>query len=136
MERPATARKAEPVRRSWRPTEKDHCAYATTKAGVVGFTKSTAEALAPHDVRINAIAPGLIETEILDGVPQERLDEILVTATRRTVEGVRDLLRLPHDGVQLGRWRRTHDNVAMTTIDQTAAHKIVRLSLLPDPWQS
>lgn len=52
-------------------------AYATTKAGLVGFTKSTAEALAPHNVRMNAVAPGLIETEILDGVPQERIDTIV-----------------------------------------------------------
>lgn len=60
-------------------------AYATTKAGIVGFTKSTAEALAPHNVRINAIAPGLIETEILDGVPQERIDEIVATTPLRRI---------------------------------------------------
>ncbi|MFP6764893.1 MAG: SDR family NAD(P)-dependent oxidoreductase, partial [Planctomycetaceae bacterium] len=45
-------------------------AYAASKAGVTGFTKSAAEALATHNIRINAIAPGLIETEILDGVEQ------------------------------------------------------------------
>ena len=60
-------------------------AYATTKAGVVGFTKSTAEALAPHGVRINAIAPGLIATEILDGVPQERLNEIVESTPLRRI---------------------------------------------------
>ena len=55
-------------------------AYATAKAGLTGFTKSAAEALAPHGIRVNAVAPGLIETEILEGVPQETIDA-LVNAT-------------------------------------------------------
>lgn len=66
-------------------------AYATTKAGVVGFTKSTAEALAPHGVRINAIAPGLIETEILDGVPQEKLDDIVSATPLRRIGKPQDI---------------------------------------------
>jgi 3-oxoacyl-[acyl-carrier protein] reductase len=52
-------------------------AYATAKAGLTGFTRSTAEALAPYGLRINAVAPGLIDTEILDGVPQETIDSIV-----------------------------------------------------------
>lgn len=52
-------------------------AYAASKAGLIGLTKSTAEALAKHNIRVNAIAPGLIDTEILSGVSQERLDAIV-----------------------------------------------------------
>lgn len=52
-------------------------AYAASKAGVTGFTKSAAQALAGHNIRINAIAPGLIETDILDGVEQSTLDSIV-----------------------------------------------------------
>ncbi len=52
-------------------------AYAASKAGLIGLTKSAAEALAPHNIRVNAIAPGLIDTEILSGVSQERLDAIV-----------------------------------------------------------
>lgn len=52
-------------------------AYAASKAGLLGLTKSLAEALAPHNVRVNAIAPGLIDTEILSGVSQDRIDTIV-----------------------------------------------------------
>jgi 3-oxoacyl-[acyl-carrier protein] reductase len=52
-------------------------AYAASKAGLIGLTKSLAEALAPHNIRVNAIAPGLIDTEILSDVSQERIDAIV-----------------------------------------------------------
>ena len=51
--------------------------YATTKAAIVGFTKSLAEALARDNVRVNAVAPGLIETQIIDGVTPAALDRIV-----------------------------------------------------------
>ena len=71
-------------------------AYAASKAGVTGFTKSVGEALAGHDIRVNAIAPGLIETEIIDGVdPATR--EMLINATPLgrigTPDDVADLAR-------------------------------------------
>ncbi len=71
-------------------------AYAASKAGVTGLTKSVAEALAGHNIRVNAIAPGLIDTEILDGVDQATRDR-LVAATPLgrigTPEDVADLAR-------------------------------------------
>lgn len=71
-------------------------AYAASKAGVTGFTKSVAQALAGDNIRINAIAPGLIETDILDGVEQSTLDGIVEgTPLGRigTPEDVADLAR-------------------------------------------
>ena len=55
-------------------------AYAASKAGMIGLTRSLAEAVAPDGVRVNAVAPGLIKTDILTDVDQSVLDG-LVEAT-------------------------------------------------------
>ena len=55
-------------------------AYAASKAGMIGLTRSLAEAVAGDGVRVNAIAPGLIQTDILADVDRGVLDE-LVEAT-------------------------------------------------------
>lgn len=46
-------------------------AYAASKAGVQGFTRSLGKDLGPYDIRVNAIAPGVTETEMIDGLPPE-----------------------------------------------------------------
>jgi 3-oxoacyl-[acyl-carrier protein] reductase len=43
--------------------------YAAAKAGVIAFTRCCAEAFAPHNVRINCVAPGLIDTEMARVLP-------------------------------------------------------------------
>jgi NAD(P)-dependent dehydrogenase (short-subunit alcohol dehydrogenase family) len=45
--------------------------YASAKAGVIAFTRCCAEAFAPHNVRINCVAPGLIDTEMARVLPPE-----------------------------------------------------------------
>jgi len=55
-------------------------AYAVSKAGMIALTKSLSAAVAADNIRVNAVAPGLIDTEIIDGVEQSRLDT-LVAAT-------------------------------------------------------
>jgi NAD(P)-dependent dehydrogenase (short-subunit alcohol dehydrogenase family) len=52
--------------------------YAAAKAGVTGYTRSTALDLAPHGVTVNVLAPGLIWHEGLSGVfPQETFDRMV-----------------------------------------------------------
>jgi 3-oxoacyl-[acyl-carrier protein] reductase len=51
--------------------------YAASKAGVMALTRCCAEAFAPHNVRINCIAPGLIETEMAHVLPPERMREVI-----------------------------------------------------------
>lgn len=52
-------------------------AYAASKAGMIAFTQSTADALVEHNIRMNAVAPGLIETEIIDDVDQPTIDRLV-----------------------------------------------------------
>ena len=49
--------------------------YAASKAGLIGATKSLAQELAKRKITVNCVAPGLIETEILEGADLEALVE-------------------------------------------------------------
>ncbi len=50
--------------------------YAAAKAGILGATKSLAEELAKRKITVNAIAPGLIETDMIADVPRELVQRI------------------------------------------------------------
>jgi 3-oxoacyl-[acyl-carrier protein] reductase len=49
--------------------------YSAAKAGVHGFTKALAHELAPYNINVNAIAPGPIETPLLDGISEDWLEK-------------------------------------------------------------
>jgi 3-oxoacyl-[acyl-carrier protein] reductase len=70
-------------------------AYAAAKAGVIGFTKSMARELASRQITVNAVAPGLIDTEMASHLPPDRRSEYLnvIPAGRLgTVDEVADLV--------------------------------------------
>ena len=47
------------------------CNYAASKAGLLGMTKSLARELAGRNIRVNAIAPGFIETDMTAKIPED-----------------------------------------------------------------
>jgi len=51
--------------------------YSASKAGLIGLTRSLALELAPFQITVNAIAPGLIETEMTAKIPEEHKKQIL-----------------------------------------------------------
>ncbi len=51
--------------------------YAASKAGVAAFTKSLAKELAAKGVTVNAVAPGFIETEMVDAIPEKVRNRLL-----------------------------------------------------------
>lgn len=52
-------------------------AYAAAKAGAIGFTKAMARELASRNITVNAVAPGLIATEMVSDLPEGRRSEYL-----------------------------------------------------------
>ncbi len=47
------------------------------KAGMISFTKSLARELGPFHIHVNAVAPGLIESEIVSKMPKEKVEAII-----------------------------------------------------------
>jgi 3-oxoacyl-[acyl-carrier protein] reductase len=55
--------------------------YAATKGGVISFTKSLARELGPFNIHVNAVAPGLIESEIISKMPKEKVETIIKSSS-------------------------------------------------------
>ena len=51
--------------------------YAAAKAGVIGLTKACAKELAARNIRVNAVAPGFIATDMTDAIPEKNKEAML-----------------------------------------------------------
>lgn len=51
------------------------CVYSASKGAVAAFTKSAAKELAASNIRVNSIAPGTIQTDLLNSVPADKLEQ-------------------------------------------------------------
>ncbi len=51
--------------------------YAASKGGIIAFTKSLAKEVAPFNVRVNAVAPGFIETDMTASLKEEYLKQVM-----------------------------------------------------------
>jgi 3-oxoacyl-[acyl-carrier protein] reductase len=69
-------------------------AYAVSKAGVVALTKSLAIAVAEHNVRVNAVAPGLIDTEIIADVDRRVLDGLIEATPMKRIGQATEIAEL------------------------------------------
>ena len=59
------------------------CNYSASKAGLIGLTKSMAKEIGPRGVRVNAIAPGFIITEMTAALSEEIRNEWVKTIPLR-----------------------------------------------------
>ncbi len=51
--------------------------YAAAKGGIIAFTKALARELGPFNIQVNVVAPGLIETDMITQLPQQRVEAII-----------------------------------------------------------
>ena len=69
--------------------------YAASKGAIVGFTRSVSPELAPHGIRVNAIAPGIVDTaQPRDGMTEEEINaasELVPLGAMATPEEIADV---------------------------------------------
>jgi len=66
-------------------------AYPTSKSAVNGFTKSLARELGPKGIRVNAVAPGITETDMMKAVPKEVIDPMIAQIPLRRLGQPEDI---------------------------------------------
>ena len=68
--------------------------YSAAKAGVIGFTKATARELAHWNILVNAVAPGLIETDMAAAIPAEAREALLQQVPLKRVGAAREVAEM------------------------------------------
>lgn len=68
--------------------------YSATKGAVNSFTATAAKELARYHIRVNAIAPGFIKTEMLDHIPEEQMNAYLDKIPLHRLGEVQDIANM------------------------------------------
>jgi len=66
-------------------------AYAASKASIVNLTQIMAKELAPHGIRVNAIGPTPVYTDLIKNVPKHKMDALLSTQSIRRYGEMKDI---------------------------------------------
>lgn len=75
--------------------------YSATKGAVNSMTANLAKELAPYGIQVNAVAPGFVETEMINSIPEEKLREYLEAIPMKrfaTAKEVAETVSLLADG--------------------------------------
>ena len=65
--------------------------YCASKAGIIGMTKSLARELGSRGITVNAIAPGFIETEMTDVLPEDDKENLLASIPLKRMGQTKDI---------------------------------------------
>ena len=68
--------------------------YSAAKAGLIGFTKSAARELAHWSILVNAVAPGLIETDMAASIPAEAREALLAQVPLKRIGTAREVAEM------------------------------------------
>jgi len=68
--------------------------YSAAKAGLIGFTKATARELAHWGILVNAVAPGLIETDMAAAIPAETREALLAQVPLKRIGSPREVAEM------------------------------------------
>ena len=67
------------------------CLYPMSKFAINGLTKSLARELAPKNIRVNAVAPGITETDMVKNLPKEMIEPLIKTIPLNRIGTPRDI---------------------------------------------
>lgn len=65
--------------------------YSAAKAGIIGFTKSLSAEVSPQNIRVNAVAPGYVNTDMISILDPDTLDYIKSRISMRRLGNVEDI---------------------------------------------
>ncbi|WP_428897997.1 3-oxoacyl-[acyl-carrier protein] reductase [Parelusimicrobium proximum] len=67
--------------------------YSASKAGIIGLTKSLAKEFASRNIRVNAVAPGFVKTEMTDKLDEKIKESVLATVPLKRFAEVTDIAK-------------------------------------------